>query len=65
MVEEVLNPVLEAQGMEHTGAGRYQRSEQVLVLSLMELVVNGVSTRKVTLITEELCGASFSKSTVS
>jgi putative transposase len=31
----------------------------------MEMVVNGVSTRKVTQITEELCGASFSKSTVS
>jgi len=44
---------------------RYQRSEQALVLSLMEMVVNGVSTRKVTWITEELCGASFSKSTVS
>ena len=44
---------------------RYQRSEQALVLSLMEMVVNGVSTRKVTKITEALCGASFSKSTVS
>lgn len=44
---------------------RYQRSEQALVLSLMEMVLNGVSTRKVTKITEELCGASFSKSTVS
>lgn len=44
---------------------RYQRSEQALVLSLMEMVVNGVSTRKVTNITEELCGVSFSKSTVS
>ncbi len=43
----------------------YQRSEQALVLSLMEMVLNGVSTRKVTRITEELCGASFSKSTVS
>ncbi len=31
----------------------------------MELVVNGVSTRKVTRITEDLCGATFSKSTVS
>ncbi len=31
----------------------------------MEMVVNGVSTRKVTAITEELCGTSFSKSTVS
>lgn len=44
---------------------RYQRSEQAFVLALMEMVVNGVSTRKVTNITEELCGASFSKSTVS
>lgn len=44
---------------------RYQRSEQALVLALMEMVINGVSTRKVTNITEELCGAEFSKSTVS
>ena len=44
---------------------RYQRSEQALVLALMEMVVSGVSTRKVTKITEELCGSSFSKSTVS
>ena len=44
---------------------RYQRSEQALVLALMEMVVNGVSTRKVAKITEELCGTSFSKSTVS
>ena len=44
---------------------RYQRSEQALVLAMMEMVINGVSTRKITLITEELCGAQFSKSTVS
>jgi len=44
---------------------RYQRSEQALVLALMEMVVNGVSTRKVAQITEELCGTHFSKSTVS
>lgn len=44
---------------------RYQRSEQAFVLALMELVGQGVSTRKVTVITGELCGASFSKSTVS
>jgi transposase-like protein len=44
---------------------RYQRSEQAFVLALMEMVVKGVSTRKVSAITEELCGASFSKSTVS
>ena len=44
---------------------RYQRSEQALILTLMEMVVNGVSTRKVARITEELCGTSFAKSTVS
>jgi transposase-like protein len=44
---------------------RYQRSEQALILTLMEMVVNGVSTRKVARITEELCGTGFAKSTVS
>ncbi len=44
---------------------RSQRSEQALILTLMEMVVNGVSTRKVARITEELCGTSFAKSTVS
>lgn len=44
---------------------RYQRAEQALVLTMMEMVLQGVSTRKVTQITEELCGTSFSKSTVS
>ena len=44
---------------------RYRRSEQAFVLGLMEMVVNGVSTRKVSEITEGLCGTSFSKSTVS
>ena len=43
----------------------YQRSEKALVLGLMEMMVNGVSTRKVKRITEELCGREFSKSTVS
>ncbi len=44
---------------------RYHRSEQALVLAMMEMVLNGVSTRKVSNITEELCGTEFSKSTVS
>jgi len=43
----------------------YQRSEKALLLSLMEMVIQGVSTRKVGEITETLCGTSFSKSTVS
>ena len=44
---------------------RYQRSEQAFVLALCEMVVNGVSTRKVDAIVEQLCGASISKSQVS
>jgi len=44
---------------------RYQRSEKALVSALVEMYVQGVSTRKVKAITEELCGHSFSASTVS
>lgn len=44
---------------------RYQRSEQAFMAVLMEMVINGVSTRKVQRITQELCGHEFSKSTVS
>ena len=44
---------------------RYQRSEKALFLSLAEMYVQGVSTRKVKKITEQLCGQSFSASTVS
>ena len=44
---------------------RYQRNEKALVLALMEMYIEGVSTRKVKEVTEELCGISFSKSLVS
>jgi transposase-like protein len=45
---------------------RYQRNEKALVLALMEMYVEGVSTRKVKDITEEqLCGTTFSKSLIS
>jgi putative transposase len=43
----------------------YQRSEAALLATMMEMVVQGVSTRKVSNVVEELCGTSFSKSTVS
>ena len=43
----------------------YSRSEAALVASMAEMVVNGVSTRKVTQVVETLCGKSYSKSTVS
>jgi putative transposase len=44
---------------------RYQRSEKALVGALAEMYVQGVSTRKVKAITEELCGHEFSASTIS
>jgi len=44
---------------------RYQRSEQALVSAMVEMVLCGVSSRKVTQVVEELCGASVSRSTVS
>ena len=39
----------------------YSRSEASLVASMAEMVVNGVSTRKVSKVMETLCGTSFSK----
>jgi putative transposase len=44
---------------------RYQRSEKALVLAMMEMYLQGVSTRKVKAVTEELCGHEFSSATIS
>jgi len=44
---------------------RYQRSEKAFVTTLAEMYIQGVSTRKVKAVTEELCGHAFSASTVS
>ena len=43
----------------------YCRSEAALIASMAEMVVNGVSTRKVSRVMGTLCGTSFSKSAVS
>ena len=43
---------------------RYQRSEKALVTTLMQMVVQSVSTRRVKKITTELCGREFSRQTV-
>ena len=43
----------------------YCRSEAALIASMAEMVVNGVSTRKVSKVVETLCGLSISKSAVS
>ena len=43
----------------------YKRSEATLLTTMIEMVVQGVSTRKVANVVEELCGTSYSKSTVS
>lgn len=44
---------------------RYQRSEKALVGALVEMYVQGVSTRKIKAITEELCGHEFSATAIS
>ena len=44
---------------------RYQRSERAFVLAMTEMYLQGVSTRKVTNVVEELCGTSVSASEVS
>ena len=43
----------------------YQRSEAALVTTMAEMVVQGVSTRKVARVIEALCGTNYSKSMVS
>ncbi len=43
----------------------YKRSEAALVASMAEMVIAGVSTRKVAKVVETLCGTSYSKSMVS
>ncbi len=43
----------------------YQRSEASLIATMVQMVIAGVSTRKVSKVVEILCGTSFSKSTVS
>jgi len=44
---------------------RYGRSEQALVLTMVDMYLNGISTRKVSKVVEELCGYNISKSQVS
>ena len=44
---------------------RCQRAEKALVAALAAMCVQGVSTRKVKAITEELCGHSFSAAAIS
>ena len=43
----------------------YSRSEAALISTMSEMFVQGVSTRKVTLVIETQCGTSVSKSAVS
>ena len=44
---------------------RYQRSEKALVLALAEAYIQGVSTRKMKAITEQLMGREFSSTSIS
>src|SRR5258708_9583948 len=64
--------VLELRGAEGRGGRfstelfeRYHRSETAWVAALAEMYVQGVSTRKVKAITEELCGYGCSASAIS
>lgn len=43
----------------------YSRSEAALLACMTEMVINGVSTRKVAKVVEEICGKAYSKSTAS
>ena len=43
----------------------YKRSESALIAAMVQMVISGVSTRKVTKVVEALCGSSISKSSVS
>lgn len=43
----------------------YSRSEASLIATMVQMVIAGVSTRKVEKVVDTLCGKSFSKSTVS
>lgn len=44
---------------------KYKRSDKSFLLAMLEMVVNGVSTRRVTKVVEQLCGKKVSKSMVS
>ena len=44
---------------------KYQRSEKALTVTLMEAYIQGVSTRRMKKITEQLCGTTFSAGTIS
>ncbi len=44
---------------------KYERTEQALVLAMVEMYLHGVSTRKVSAIVEQLCGTTISASEVS
>lgn len=44
---------------------KYARCDQAFVLAMLEMVIHGVSTRKVTKVAEQLCGENVSKSFVS
>ena len=44
---------------------RYQRNEKALLLTMLEMYIQGVSTRKVSKVIENLCGKTYSKSFIS
>src|SRR5271155_3386354 len=67
LIRTTLQEVLEAEMTEALAAAKSERTvgRRALVSALAEMYVQGVSTRKVKAITEELCGHSFSATTIS
>jgi len=66
--EILLNTAMRIERTHYLGVGAYEqgmRSERALTLAVAEMYVQGVSTRKVTDITEKLCGLKISSTQVS
>ncbi len=64
-IPQVREPDEDGQRFYPTSLNRGERSERALKLAIAEMYVNGVSTRRVKKITEELCGTQISSSQVS
>ena len=62
---ELQVPRLRTQSVADDLFGRYKRSEQAIIAGIAEMVVKGVSTRKVNAVAEALFGCGISKSQVS
>ena len=76
LVKKLLDQIMLIESAEQLGAERHERTDErqdyrngtrarILTTRIGTIDINGVSTRKVSRVVEELCGKSFSKSSVS